>query len=43
LRWCDWIALSLAETNAILPFNPFASIEQRTRAIDEAKARLARP
>jgi hypothetical protein len=43
LRWCDWIAFSLANAKQIPPFNPFAPVEQRDAAIAEAKAVLVRP
>lgn len=37
LRWCDWIALSLANGKHIPPFNPFAPVEKRNDAIEAAK------
>ena len=40
LRWCDWIALSLASGKHIPPFNPFAPVEKRDNAIEEAKTML---
>lgn len=43
LRWCDWIAVSLAHTKQIPPFNPFAPVEARDAAIAEAKRALAQP
>ncbi len=40
LRWCDWIALSLASGKHIPPFNPFVPVEKRDDAIAEAKTML---
>ena len=40
LRWCDWIALSLASGKHIPPFNPFAPVEKRDNAIEEAEKML---
>ena len=40
LRWCDWMALSLASGKHIPPFNPFAPVEKRDNAIEEAKTML---
>jgi hypothetical protein len=40
LRWCDWIAWSLANAKQIPIFNPFAPPEQRDEAIVKAKASL---
>ena len=40
LRWCDWIALSLASGKHIPPFDPFVPVERRDTAIDEAKTML---
>ena len=37
LRWCDWIAFQLSNKNKIPFFNPFASIEKRDEAIENAK------
>ena len=37
LRWCDWIALSLANGKHIPPFNPFAPVEKRDDSIEAAK------
>ena len=37
LRWCDWIAFSLAQASQIPPFNPFAPLDQRDKATSEAK------
>lgn len=36
LRWCDWVAFSLAQVRQIPPFNPFAPQEQRDRLTREA-------
>ncbi len=43
LRWCDWIAWSLFNSRQIAYFNPFAPIEEREKAIQDAKAMLERP
>ena len=43
LRWCDWIAFSLANAKRIPPFNPFAAVEARDAVIASAKAMLAQP
>jgi hypothetical protein len=40
LRWCDWIALSLASGKHIPPFNPFASVEKRDAALENIKTLL---
>ncbi len=40
LRWCDWIALSLANGKYIPPFNPFASVEKRNDALENIKTLL---
>lgn len=40
LRWCDWIAWSLANAKQIPLFNPFAPIEKRDEAIQNAKRLL---
>ncbi len=40
LRWCDWIAWSLANGKHIPFFNPFAPIEKRDEAIQNAKELL---
>jgi len=40
LRWCDWIAWSLAKTKQTPPFSPFAPVTQRDEAIAKAKALL---
>jgi hypothetical protein len=42
LRWCDWIAWSLANAKQIPLFNPFAPVEKRDEAIAQAKALLDR-
>jgi hypothetical protein len=43
LRWCDWIALSLAHVKQIPPFNPFAPIASRDAAIVDAQTSLVQP
>ena len=40
LRWCDWIAWSLSDGKHIPFFNPFAPIEKRDEAIQNAKRLL---
>jgi hypothetical protein len=40
LRWCDWMALSLASGKHIPPFNPFVPVEKRDNAIEKAKTML---
>jgi hypothetical protein len=40
LRWCDWIALSLANGKYIPPFNPFASAEKRDAVLVNIKTSL---
>lgn len=40
LRWCDWIAVSLASGRQIPPFNPFAPVEARDAAIAAAQQTL---
>jgi hypothetical protein len=40
LRWCDWIAWSLANSKQIPAFNPFANIEERDESIACGKALL---
>lgn len=40
LRWCDWIALSLATGKHISSFNPFAPVEKRDKAIEAVKKSL---
>ena len=42
LRWCDWTAWSLANAKQIPLFNPFAPVEKRDEAIEQAKAVLDR-
>jgi hypothetical protein len=37
LRWCDWIAFSLAQARQIPPFNPFAPPEQRDKLAQAAR------
>jgi hypothetical protein len=43
LRWCDWIAFSLATLNQMPSFNPFAPVGARDAAIADTKTALARP
>ncbi len=43
LRWCDWIALSLANAKQIAAFNPFAPLAQRDAVIQLAQAHLHEP
>ena len=40
LRWCDWIAFSLSQTERIPFFNPFATSVERDAAIENAKKTL---
>jgi len=40
LRWCDWIAVKLAEQKQITFFNPFAPVAEREKIIAEAKRKL---
>jgi hypothetical protein len=40
IRWCDWIALALANGKRIDPFNPFAPPTQRDRAISKAISQM---
>ena len=40
LRWCDWIAWSLANAKQIPPFNVFAPPERRDEALAVARALL---
>jgi hypothetical protein len=42
LRWCDWIACSLSNAKQIPLFNPFAPLEKRDEAIEQARALLDR-
>jgi hypothetical protein len=43
IRWCDWIAISLANGKHTPPFNPFAPVEKRNEAIANAEELLKRP
>jgi len=40
LRWCDWIALSLATGKHIAPYNPFAPLDQRDVVLEKTKSSL---
>ena len=40
VRWCDWIAVALANGKHIAPFDPFASTENRDETIKEAISHL---
>jgi hypothetical protein len=40
IRWCDWIAIALAKSKSILPFDPFAAVTNRDSAIRQAILRL---
>ena len=42
LRWCDWIALSLAQGKYIPPYNPFAPVADRDAAVGNAQTGLRR-
>ena len=42
IRWCDWIALALANGRQIAPFNPFAPTTQKDLAIAQAISRRLR-
>ncbi len=41
IRWCDWIAVALANSKTITLFDPFAPVDQRNEALEKAKARLS--
>ena len=41
IRWCDWIAIALANSKSILPFDPFAAETSRDSAIKQAILRLS--
>jgi len=43
LRWCDWIAFTLAEKNQIPPFNPFLEVERRDELLRKARALMENP
>ncbi len=40
LRWCDWIAWSLANAQQIPAFNPFMPLDQRNEVVRCTQARL---
>jgi hypothetical protein len=40
VRWCDWIAIALANGKHIAPFDPFTPAVERDLAIQQAIARL---
>jgi len=40
IRWCDWIALALANRKHIAPFNTFAPPQQRDQAISKAISQM---
>ena len=40
LRWCDFIALSLANGKHIAPYNPFAPLARRDEVLEKTKALL---
>jgi hypothetical protein len=40
IRWCDWVALALANDKHLAPFDPFAPANQRDEALNKAKTRL---
>lgn len=42
IRYCDWIAWKLSKSERISFFNPFATVEKRDKAIENAKAELLR-
>jgi len=42
IRWCDWIAMALANSKSILPFDPFAATTNRDSAIRAAALRLGK-
>jgi hypothetical protein len=43
IRWCDWVALALANGKHIAPFNPFASPPQKDQAILKAIYQMRKP
>jgi hypothetical protein len=43
VRWCDWIALALANGKQIPLFDPFTTIQERDAAIEKAGALLRLP
>ena len=43
IRWCDWIALALANGKHIAPFDPFAPPIQRDQAIAKAISQMQQP
>jgi hypothetical protein len=42
IRWCDWIALGLANGKHISFFNPFAPVAERNQMIEAARIQLLR-
>lgn len=40
IRWCDWIALALANGQNIAPFDPFTPVSKRDEAIEKARSSL---
>lgn len=40
IRWCDWIAVALANGRCIAPFDPFAPAANRDLAIQAARNRM---
>jgi hypothetical protein len=40
IRWCDWIAIALANSKSIAPIDPFAPVDMRDEALVKAKGRL---
>lgn len=40
IRWCDWIAVALANGKCVAPFDPFALAADRDLAIQRAKIQL---
>jgi hypothetical protein len=42
IRWCDWVALALANEKRIAPFDPFTTGENRDREIQSAITLLQR-
>jgi hypothetical protein len=42
IRWCDWIAVALANGKLIAPFDPFTLVKNRDEAISQATTLLKR-
>jgi hypothetical protein len=40
IRWCDWLAVALANGKHIAPFDPFVPTSDRDLAIQQAISRL---